>query len=321
MRTLVFSALILVATESAHSFDRKKTRDALIKGSAVEQQVAMQDLAAAGQEAVSVLAEVIAVVPDKMAKTRAATVLEANLRRRKNRTEDNLRALEPLLDSDDPAVVEAVARGVMQYKKHVRARGALKKAVGKAPSDKARVYLLGAFMVSNDGDKSEAEYVRGFLSDKSETVKVWSAGYLGSLGGKEGLDICKEVLNREPLDDATRGLQMRAAIAAGRIQDKALLPMLQKIGADEKYGIAQWEALVAIKEIELGNLTSHSEKAEYLKKALADRNYVRWAVSRLLAARDDSALQILDWAGKEKGLVGSSEAKNALLMIASEKNN
>jgi hypothetical protein len=218
MRIILLVSCLINYAQTADAFDRKKITDALIRGTPVEQQVAMQELSSAGPEAPQVLAEAVLATPDRMARTRVATVLEANLKKRKNRTEENLKVLLPLLDSEDPSIVEAISRGVMQYKKHTETKAALKRAVGRARSDQSKVYLLGAFLVSNDGDKAEANYVRGFLADNSEKVRVWSAGYLGTLGGKEGLDICTKVLSRKPEDDATRGLQMRAAIAAGRIQ-------------------------------------------------------------------------------------------------------
>jgi len=127
--------------------------------------------------------------------------------------------------------------------------------------------------------------------------------------------LCKEVLERVPSNDQTKILQMRAAIAAGRIGDPVLIPILKKIAASRDYGLAQWQARTAIKEIELSAISYKSKKLQYLKVALAESGNVRWAVQELLTINDSESIGVLKWAANEKGLAGAQESRQALAVI------
>lgn len=315
-RMPLLSIFLILANGSSYALSENQLKEDLIGGRPAEQQRAMVELAARGP--VRLMTDIIAGAKDKSAKERAATALEQHLKNSGNRSLENLSALEPLMDSDDPSTVEAAARGIMHYKKNARARAAIKKSIGNAKSDQTKMKLLGGLMVNIDGDKTEANFLRHFLSDKSENVKVIAAGYIGALGRKDGLSICRDALEKSPKDDSVRGLQMIAAIAAGRIGDSSLLPVLRRVAQDDRYGPAQWEAMLAIKEIELANVGGASEKLEYLKTALSEKYYARWSINRLVADRSAESIELLKWAAQEKKLVGAPEARNALSALASE---
>ena len=140
MNNLYLPIICLFVCSSAYALGGKQLREDLVSGSPAEQQRAMVTLSSDGP--VVLMADVIAKTDDKLAKGRAATALEQHLRKVSNRTADNLSAIEPLMESDDPNIVEAAARGIMHYKNNARARAALKKSIGKAKSDQTRVKLL-----------------------------------------------------------------------------------------------------------------------------------------------------------------------------------
>jgi HEAT repeat protein len=300
---------------SAATVDVEREKETLIKGRPDEQQRAMANLAKGDNKATAVLCDVIENEKDATAKARAATALDENLKTATNRNEETLTRLERMTQSSDEKVVRLSASSVMHFKDSSRARKILRTLAKEHPDQQVRAHALGAFMVNIDGDKSEIPFVESFLQDKSEYVRVWAAGYLGALGSKSGLALCRDVLSREPLDDKIRALQMRAAIAAGRIGDPSLIPALKKVGASQDYGIAKWEALVAIKAIELKATSDKTERMQYLKTALSQTVYAQWAVQQLMAQGDSDALEILRWAAKSKGLAGMYEAQRAVAVM------
>ena len=297
--------------------DVQKEKEFLVKGYPPEQNAAMVKLVGAGKEGAVALCDVLETEKDAGAKSRAAEALQENL---KNGSVDDamMDRLERMTQSTGIAGLSSMA--VMQLKGNTRARAILRKAAQKQQNDQVRAQILGALMVNIDGDKSEAPFVAEFLKDKSENVQVSAAGYLGALGDPQGAAMCKAILERKPTDDATRMLQMRAAIAAGRIGDPKLIPVLQKVASSKDYGLAQWQARTAVKDIELKGLASASEKLEYLKKALAANGSARWAVQQLMAMGTPNAHDILKWAAKEKNLAGAEEADQALAAIEANKN-
>src|SRR5262249_41361811 len=142
-------------------------------------------------------------------------------------------------------------------------------------------------------DPKEKDFVKGFLRDDSDYVRVWAAGFLGLMGDSSGLPICESVLARNPIDDKIRALQMRAAIAAGRIGDPHSLKILRIVGDSEDYGLAKYEAWNAIREIEFKNAGSQDSQIKYLQTALADPRATQWAARRLGALKTPAALEVL----------------------------
>jgi len=309
----------LACAEQNIKMDMQAEKEKLIKGSPFEQKEAMDRLRDNGEKAVSPLCDVIENEKSYAAKRRAAVVLEEVFRSSTTQTEEALSALEHVTKNPDTRVANIGAMAVMSFKGNMRARRILKELIPKQTNEQLRARIIGALMVNIDGDKGEIPFLSSFMSDKSEYVHASVAGYLGRLGDKRGLEFCKEVLERKPVDDKMRMLQMQAAIAAGEIGDIQLLPALKKVMASTDYGLAQSRARWAVKEIELKYISEMPKKLQYLKATLGERENVRWAVQQLIKMNTPEAIEVLKWAANEKNLVGAQEARQALAAISMAK--
>lgn len=312
---IVFAGTSDLLSVSAETIDVEKEKGLLITGRSSEQQDAMRALSGGGAEAARALCNVIESEKDPAAKARAGSALQANLRNPANQDADVLSCLERLASGKNGQEAGLAATAAMQFKGNSRAREILRNATKSQVNEQRRAQILGAFVANIQGDKAELPFVRSFLEDKSEYVRVNAAGYLGSLGDKTGLKLCETILNREPSDDATRMLQMRAAIAAGRIGDQTLVPVLRRVASSKDYGLAQWQARLAIRDIELKALTDKGARLQYLKAALAQHDDARWAVQNLMAIGDSDAIGVLTEAAHDKKLAGSQEADRALAVL------
>jgi HEAT repeat protein len=312
---IIIGTLASLGREVAVAAEVEHDKESLIKGRPDQQQTAMANLAKGDKKAAVALCDVIENEKDTGAKSRAAYALEANLKNPANQDDDTLSRLEQMVSSPDQQVVRLSASSIMQFKKNPRARTILRKLAKEHPDQQVRANALGAFMVNIDGDRSEIPFVESFLNDKAEYVRVWAAGYLGTLGDKKGLELCRDVLSREPKDDKVRALQMRAAIAAGRIGDPSLIPVLRKVGGSNEYGIAKSEALTAIKDIELQAAPSETEKIAYMKDAIGRVESARWAAQHLMADGSAEAVELLKATAADKSSAGKYEAQRAVAAI------
>lgn len=290
-------------------------KNELVTGRPQEQLSAMYELAKKGSPAIDTLCDVIEKNKDHRAKERATQTLEKILSESANRNPAAVDKLARLLDNDDRKVVESSARALMYYKRNSRVLELLKRAARNARDKDTRSALLGSVMNASDSDKSEAPFFEGFLKDESEHVRLWAAGYLGLLGNTRGLVEVRHVLSQEPTTDLTRTLQMRAAIAAGRIGDPILIPQLERIGKSPEYGIASKAARTAILELRLAQLSTQPERIDFLRNLLTDADSVRWGISQLMAIGDPPAIEALRWASKNAGEAGAFEAKRALSVL------
>lgn len=314
-------ACSILAAEAAYAAPKetpasiKDLKDALVAGRPQEQLSAMDELAKRGSPAIDALCDVIENEKNHRAKERATQTLEKVLSDSSNRNPAAIDRLARLLDNDDRKVVESSARALMHYKKNLRVRELLKRAARNARDKDTRAALLGDVMNASDRDKSEAPFFESFLTDESEHVRLWAAGYLGMLGNARGLDECRRVLSQEPATDSIRTLQMRAAIAAGRIGNPSLIPQLERMGKSPEYGLASKAARTAILEIRLAQLSTQPERIEYLRSVLTDADSVRWGISQLMSMGDARAIEALRWASKNAGNPGAFEASRALSVL------
>jgi len=313
----VFLAIIAFQVSSAFAEQNTNTnmqteKEKLVKGSQTEQRAAMGRLRNNGKIAIPTLCDVIEKENDYSAKRRAATVLDEVLKSSDAMNEETLSMLERVTKSSDTGISNLGAMAVMHFKGNMRARKILKEAIPTQTKEQLRAQIIEAFMVNIDGDRREIPFITTLMEDKSEYVRVSVAGYLGSLGDVKGLALCNEVLRRKPTDNQTKILQMRAAIAAGRIGDPSIIPILKIIASSSDYGLAQSQARFAIKDIELKHNTKKSGQLEYLKTALSQNENVRWAVQQLVIMNDPESLEILKWAANKKELAGSKEASQTL---------
>ena len=197
-------ACLVCGISQAASVDIHKEKELLIKGYPNEQRAAMVKLVGAGKEGTIALCDVLEAERDAGAKSRAATALQENIKRRGAVDDETLGRLERMTQNPDGQAAGLSAMAVMQLRGNVRARSILRRAAQKQESDQIRAQILGALVANVDGDKSEVPFVAGFLKDKSEYVQVSAAGYPGALGDKRGTALCKAILERRPSDDATR---------------------------------------------------------------------------------------------------------------------
>jgi len=290
-------------------------KNELIAGRPQEQLSAMDELAKKGSPAIDALCDVIEKNKDHRAKERATQTLEKILSESANRSPAAIDKLARMLDNDDRKVVESSARALMYYKRNSRVRELLKRAARNARDKDTRSALLGSVMNASDRDKSEAPFFEGFLTDESEHVRLWAAGYLGLLGNTRGLVEVRRVLSQEPTTDSIRTLQMRAAIASGRIGDPSLIPQLERIGKSPEHGLASKAARTAILEIRMAQLSTQSERIDYLRNLLTNADSVRWGISQLMSMGDAPAIEALRWASKNAGEPGAFEAKRALSVL------
>ena len=310
---IAVSISVFVKQTRGESFQAEK--ESLIKGDVVERQKAMLTLRDKGKSAIPVLCDVIENEKNYAAKQRAAGILDEILKNTTTHDEETLSILQRIVENSDAGTSNLGAMAVMQYKGNLRARRILREAIKLQKAEQIKAQVLGAYMVNIEGDKAEIPFLAEFLNDKSEYVRVVASGYLGNLGDKRGLNICKEVLERKPVNDQIKILQMRAAIAAGSIGDTSLIPILKTVAASRDYGLAQWQARTAVKEIELNSIQGKSERLKYLKIALSENDNVRWAVQKLVTMNDSDSLKILEWAAKENGLAGAQESSLVLSAI------
>lgn len=293
----------------------KELTDSLVSGKPHDQLSAMDELAKSGQPAVNALCDVVENAGDYNAKERAARTLEKSLSNPSNRNPETLERLGRMLGNRERKVVEASARAVMQYKGNSRARELLKRASLKSKDDDTTTTLLGAVMNSADGDKSEIPFFESFLKHDSRSVRIWAAGYLGALGSRAGLDECRQILSQPPATDKIQTLQMRAAIAAGRIGDPSLIPVLERVGSSEEYGIAAKPARAAIREIRLAQLSTPAQRIEFLRAALSKDDSANWAAAQLIAIKGPDAIAALEWASQHLSGSGRNEAERALTVL------
>lgn len=293
----------------------KELTDALVSGKPHDQLSAMAELARGGQPAVNSLCDVVENSVDHNAKERATQTLEKALENLSNRSPEVLERLGRMLANRERKVVESAARAVMQFKGNSRARDLLRRASLKAKDDDTTTTLLGAVLTAANGDKSEIPFFEGFLKHDSKSVRIWAAGYLGVLGSRAGLDECNQILSQSPTTDKIRTMQMRAAIAAGRIGDPVLIPQLERVGGSENYGIAARPAREAIREIRLAQFSTPAQRIEYFSVALRDDDSARWAATKLMAIGDANALTVLEWASQNLSGSGRYEAKRALAVL------
>lgn len=302
----------------ANGRERASTKElvyALESGPLQEQLLAMEELAKGGQAAVIALCDVVEHNNDSNAKERAAQTLGKALGNQSNRGQETLGRLERMLANRERKVVESAGKALMHFKKNSRARELLRRAAQDADDSDTKVTLLGAVLTAADGDKSEIPFFTGFLKDDSGMVRLWAAGYLGALGSRGGLDECRMVLSKVPTSDAIRTMQMRAAVAAGRIGDPVLIPQLERVGSSQDYGIAAKAARTAIQEIRLGELKSSPERLDFLRNALKDDDSRKWGISHLMAVGDAGSIGALEWAAENVSESGRHEARRALTVL------
>ena len=310
---IVFIARV-TTTARAEGPSLAELKGALVSGAAQEQLSAMDALAKKGSQSIGVLCDVIENVADARAKERATQTLEKILERPASRDAATLERLGRLLASRDRKIVETAGRSLMHFKRNARVREMLKKSVRDADDDDTAAALLGAVMVAIDGDKTEAPYFAGMLKHRSPAIRIWAAGYLGALGSQEGAEECKHVLSLPPSTGKIRTLQMRAAIAAGRIGDPSLIPALERVGGSPDYDLASKEARTAIREIRLGMLKSADQRTAYLRDALVDDDSFAWGINHLRAIGDGPAVAALEW-GAANGTEASRHAANRALDV------
>ncbi|HOX23457.1 MAG TPA: HEAT repeat domain-containing protein, partial [Elusimicrobiales bacterium] len=283
---------------------------AFAKASDQERMSVAGRLARAGKQGTRALLDLAENTQDRKARARAFTALEESVKDPNNQDEEILGKLEKMAVQTDRQTDRQTAlhasMALMSFKKNLRAKVALKKAIQTQQGELDRAQLLGTFLVNIDKDKTEIPFFKEyFLNDKSEYVRIAAAGHLGSLGDKSGLAFCKTILEKEPIDINVQRLQMYAARAAGSIGDTNLLPILKTVAASRKYGVAQSRAIMAINDIELQSKQSKSQKLEYLKKSLGDPYSVRWAALTLANMKDKDATAVLYWAAQQKDLAGA----------------
>lgn len=315
--SLFFAVLMsgrLATFAAAGDSDMQKKRERLIRGRPDEQQAAMVELAHGGKESVGVLCDILKNEPDPAVRSRAASTLHENLLNPNNRDDSTLSRVESVARHEDGDVAGLSSMALSQFKGHRRARAILKDVAKAQRNEHIRAQVLSAFAANIDGDRSELPFLSEFLNDKSEYVSVSAAGFLGMLGDKRGLRLCREILERRPTDEAML-LQRQAAVAAGRIGDPSLIPLLSKIGSSNEYGLTQWHARIAIREIEYQQEKAKGTGADYLKGSFGSQESSKWAVKKLLAIKGPQAVEILEWAAGQKELAGSAAAARALIGI------
>lgn len=308
-------ALIFIALSgtlyAGEVVDTAKERELLIHGHPAEQQEALAKLANAGENGSVVLADIIENEKDPMAKARAGRALQEAATKSENKNKQFFQRLKRLAQNQNNEVSEHGLMAVMNLKGDPEARKLIKESAKSRRDPQLRAQVLGMLLVNTERDKAEIPFLAEFLNDPSDYVRVWAAGYLGELGDIRGLSIINGVLQREPKDDKTKALIMRAAIAAGRIGDSSSLPLLQTIGKSESYGIAQWDALLATKEIELKK-TADADRIRYLDAALNQSTYCGWAASKLFQMGGVQAEEVLRRAARSKDHEISAESIRTL---------
>lgn len=312
MRKQLLPIFLLLATSSASALNEKQLREDLVGGRPVEQQRAMVELAHGGKESVGVLCDILKNEPDPAVRSRAASTLNETLLNPSNRDDTTLSRVESVARHEDGDVAGLSSMALSQFKGNRRARAILKDVAKAQRNEYIRAQVLSAFAANIDGDRSELPFLSEFLNDNSEYVAVSAAGFVGFLGDKRGLKLCREILARRPTD-ATMLLQRQAAIAAGRIGDPSLIPLLSKIGSSNEYGLTQWHARIAIREIEYQLEKAKGTGKNYLKGSFGSQESSKWAVKKLLAIKGPQAVEILEWAAGQKELVGSAAATRALM--------
>jgi len=298
LAAIIFATMIILPGQLAFSLgvNIDKEKQAFGNASRTEQQNIAFRLSGEGKAGAHALMDLIEKSTDTTARGRAFAGLRQSLENPKNQDKEIFYKLEKMALGDDTKSSYAATSTLMHFKHNPKARAAIKQAIKMQINESIRGELLGALMVNTDRDQSEIPYFRDFfLHDVSEYVKVIAAGYMGRLGDKSGANLCKEILEREPLDKRTKVLQMRAAIAAGTIGDPQLLPLLEKVGSDKKYGIARSDALDAANDIKLGMQPNKDAKLTYLKKALREPRSGSWAVNVLVNMKDKEADALLEW--------------------------
>lgn len=318
MMKLIAVGLLVIAPRpiyAGESVDITKEKSRLIHGHPAEQQAAIMKLANSGESGSEALADIVENEKDPMAKARAGRALQEAALKPENRSKKFFQRLKRLSENENSTVSEQGLIAVMNLKRDPEARKLIKESAKSRRDPQLRAKALGMLLVNTERDKSEVPFLAEFLNDPSEYVRVWAAGYLGELGDARALPFINEVLQRKPQDDKGRALIMRAAIAAGRIGDSSSLPYLAVIGKSESYGIAQWDALLAIKDIELKHKSTDNDRIQYLDAALNEPTYCRWAALKLSQIKGARVEVVLQQAAKSRNSQISTEAIQTLMSM------
>lgn len=301
------------AAEGPLDVEREKER--LVSGSTMEQQDAMARLKSGGSRSGTALLDVIE-HSDSTAKARAAEVLGGILAEANNRTPETFATLERLAAEKDYSTVDSVMRTLVKAKGDDRAHSIIKRLATSHVNESIRGKAASSLTVVSNNDPADVPVLSELLKDPSEFVRLRAAGSLGILGKKDGLPVCLDVLNRPPEKEEARGLQLEAAIAAGKIGDSRALPILRKIGQSDSYGPAKGRALIAISTIELHGLKSKAAQIDYLKAAIKDRATSRWAGYELQNMNVPEAISALkEVSGDSTDRDAAGEAAEALARI------
>jgi HEAT repeat protein len=275
---------------------------------------AIIDSVKAGRASVPALCDLIETSPDALAKRRAAMALAKITADKSNHVPSVYQAVERLTHNPNPLITRLAIAPLMNFKGHSEAIIRLRQIARQTSHSEVRVQALGALVFCSNNDPSEGLFLESFLDDASEYVRIQVAGFLGIVGNKKGLPLCRDVLSREPANDQVRGLQMRAAISAGHIGDQSLLPALQKLASSSEYGLAQGHARTAILQINLAEKKTSREQIEFLLSNLRDASVSRWCIQKLveLAENDPRALTALEGVAKDHEHTSADDAAQAI---------
>lgn len=279
--SLTLFCLFSVGT-AARAANWSETKRQLIAGSPVEQQEAMAKFQKGDRTAVPILIEILKEEKDPMAKARAGGSLGHLLKSPINRHSGDITVLGELVDSTDRHVAEAGLAALANFKGDDRAKRHIRRAITEKKDDSVRGVAIGWLSVASGNDGTETEFIKGLLKDKSDFVRVRAAYSLGKAGRIDGTSVVLEILKRPP-SRTERRIIAEAASAAGVIGDRSAIPMLEKIAKSKKeYGVAKFDAMTALKAIELKGIAARSEKINFLTGLLGHPSYQRWATGELL---------------------------------------
>ena len=285
-------------------------------GSPIDQQAAMASLAKRGPGASSPLLVVIKGGHDRMARVRATKVLKSILKSSPQAGEVILGDLEKMATDSDTAVADAGITLATEVRS-ARAIKLIRTAAKNHPNDIVRGKALTSLLVASGRGKSEGDSFAAALKDKSEFVQLRAASALGSVGRKDGLPVCIEILQREP----TRknwSLMIEAAEALGEIGDRSAIPALEKVAKSDTYGPAMGRAKIAIQSIRLAGLNDGAARLALLRESLRQIPLASWAAYQLKALGSAEALDALRQAAAEVANPAQSDVQRVLRQITDE---
>lgn len=273
-----------------------------------EQRTAHEKLVRIGEPAIPALLEVMEGNKKWESRERASRAVTQIIKRSGARSEAVLERLGKLAHNPDYFVASPAISCIVAYQGDARAAEILEHVARTSSNAQARTRVLGTLMVVTGNSPSLRPLLRHMLSDPDAEVRARAAGDLGTLGDISGLGVCRQILQMEPVDVRAELLVRAASIAAGRIGDPSLIPLLEKITKDTTGRYDRKAAYNALAEIRVKTLTSDAERIAFLAQCLGDMPNIRWAALKLKKMGTPEALGALQRIAKDADHPGKEEA-------------